>query len=264
MDPLKTFASFALLAGVVTTVGCASLRSVWTASPDPHQPTALADHGAPLCTLQQLTQPQLTRDLTQPYHARVYWTSRGPCRPPDVVLLASHRPTIGVIATPTHQTRAGLGAATLASNTRTVRASLVDVVDADGVQVMERTDGSVSIVLGGDGVFRSASADIRGQHNRLLARIGPVLNRASGVIVITGHTDALPVHTVRYPSNDVLSVARAEAVREVLRPHLAAVGRIDVVGRGDREPIADNATPAGRALNRRIEILIQPERIAIL
>ena len=57
-----------------------------------------------------------------------------------------------------------------------------------------------------------------------------------------------------------LSLARAEAVAELFGTKLAEPDRIEVKGKGEDQPVADNATPEGRALNRRVEMLIPRER----
>ena len=63
--------------------------------------------------------------------------------------------------------------------------------------------------------------------------------------------------TARFPSNFELSVERAKAVAAVLKPGLADPSRVDVEGKGPDAPIASNATPEGRAKNRRVEIFIE-------
>jgi OOP family OmpA-OmpF porin len=74
---------------------------------------------------------------------------------------------------------------------------------------------------------------------------------APGQVSIVGHTDAEASDAY----NDDLSRRRAQAVADVLSPILAPAGVTLVVeGRGEREPVADNATPEGRQLNRRVSV----------
>jgi chemotaxis protein MotB len=90
--------------------------------------------------------------------------------------------------------------------------------------------------------------------------LGPILRdfAAEGHgIIIEGHTDDRPINTAQFPSNWTLSGARATSVVEYLtrvwgiEPHMIAG-----IGRGEHFPIADNNTIEGRALNRRVEILV--------
>lgn len=73
------------------------------------------------------------------------------------------------------------------------------------------------------------------------------------VVIATGHTDS--VGSDAY--NQRLSVARAEAVKAYLVSHGVDVKRVRAVGKGESEPIADNATAEGRAKNRRVEVTVQ-------
>jgi outer membrane protein OmpA-like peptidoglycan-associated protein len=73
---------------------------------------------------------------------------------------------------------------------------------------------------------------------------------------ITAHTDARgkPSHNLR------LSLDRARAVKSFLKSRRVAGSRIQVEGKGDAEPVADNATEEGRARNRRVEFTFIPAR----
>jgi type VI secretion system protein ImpK len=73
-------------------------------------------------------------------------------------------------------------------------------------------------------------------------------------VLVTGHTDNQPIRSLRYPSNWHLSQDRATAVKTLL-PSVKPE-RIRAEGRADAEPIEPNATPAGRARNRRVEITL--------
>ena len=72
-----------------------------------------------------------------------------------------------------------------------------------------------------------------------------------------GHTDNVPIHSGRYEDNNVLSMYRALTVADYLRGITdIEPGHIKSSGRGEYMPVADNATPEGRARNRRVEIKI--------
>lgn len=74
-------------------------------------------------------------------------------------------------------------------------------------------------------------------------------------ISIIGHTDS----TGNDEINNPLSQNRANSVAQYLNSRGVAASRMSVAGRGSYQPIASNATPEGRAQNRRVEILINPK-----
>ncbi len=80
------------------------------------------------------------------------------------------------------------------------------------------------------------------------------------VLAISGHTDASPIHTKEFPSNQELSEARAEAVKAFLVTDEGIYpDRITTTGFGPSQPVATNATKDGRSLNRRVEIMMTTE-----
>jgi len=126
-------------------------------------------------------------------------------------------------------------------------------IDAGLVNVQDMADRSV-ITIRGDGFFEPGSADIADKVKPLLVRIEDALNAFPGTVLITGHTDNQPIRSLRYPSNWHLSQDRANAVKAMLGK--LGAGRLRAEGRADAEAIADNATPEGRARNRRVEITL--------
>ena len=79
----------------------------------------------------------------------------------------------------------------------------------------------------------------------------------NNIIEVEGHTDNVPIHSSKYEDNNVLSMYRALAVANYLRDTTTLdPAYIKSSGRGEYVPIADNATPEGRARNRRVEIKI--------
>lgn len=88
----------------------------------------------------------------------------------------------------------------------------------------------------------------------LLDKLAEALQREPATsITVEGHTDSLG----REIFNQTLSVRRADNVVAYLASKGVAFGRLTAVGRGESQPIADNATEAGRARNRRVDILIK-------
>ena len=72
-----------------------------------------------------------------------------------------------------------------------------------------------------------------------------------------GHTDNVPMNSARFPSNWELSASRAVAVARYFQGLGLPAERLAATGYGEHRPVADNADPAGRAANRRVEILLK-------
>jgi type VI secretion system protein ImpK len=129
-----------------------------------------------------------------------------------------------------------------------IREGLVEV-SGDARRILVRITGS--------GMFASASATLADGFRPLMQRIGTALRDQPGAVLVTGHSDNQPIRSMRFPSNFQLSAARAAAALAAIS---AAEGespqRFRAEGRGGAEPIADNATPAGRERNRRIDVTV--------
>lgn len=132
---------------------------------------------------------------------------------------------------------------------------LANEIGQNLVKVVESAEQG-TITIQGDNLFSSGSSAVNQNTIPLLNRIAESLNQLKGQIVITGHSDNVPIRTARYPSNWHLSKARAEAVADVIRQKLLRPDRIVIVGKSDLEPVASNETPEGRAKNRRVVITL--------
>lgn len=109
-------------------------------------------------------------------------------------------------------------------------------------------------------VFQSGRAEIEPGFGPIAADIAAALEPEPGPIRIVGHTDNIkPRKSSAFKSNFDLSVARAKAVEAMMAPRFSQPSRITVEGKGEDEPIADNATPEGRAQNRRVDVMIPKE-----
>ncbi len=136
-----------------------------------------------------------------------------------------------------------------------LRKFLAPEVKKGEVQVFEDAQ-SITVRLINNQMFPSGSATLNPSYLPLLQKIGGALRTQPGAIVVNGYTDNQPIHTVQFPSNWQLSQSRAAAVANVLRAALPNPTRVRAEGKGDAAPIASNATPAGRAQNRRTEIVV--------
>ncbi len=115
-------------------------------------------------------------------------------------------------------------------------------------------ENEVVVVLASDVTFPLGSATLQPEAEAQLARIGALLVKDQVTVRVEGHTDNVPIHSTRYPSNWHLSVARAQAVLQVFMRAGVPPERLQVVGYGDTQPLASFDTPEGRATNRRIEV----------
>ena len=124
----------------------------------------------------------------------------------------------------------------------------VEVFDVGGASV---------IVLKADQLFASGSARLDAGFRPLIVRIAETLDRMPGAIVITGHTDDVPIRTARFPSNWELSAERARSVSTLMATRLREPGRLGAEGVADSEPLVANDGPANRARNRRVAIILR-------
>ena len=106
-------------------------------------------------------------------------------------------------------------------------------------------------------LFDSGSAALRTSGHPLLALVANALQAVPNPVLIDGYTDNVPIATAQYPSNLFLSGARAAQVAEYFMSTGINEERLFPEGLGPRDPVASNATAAGRALNRRVEIIVQ-------
>lgn len=122
-----------------------------------------------------------------------------------------------------------------------------------GVQVSQTADNQLKLNIPSDISFDTGRSDIKPNLRPILDQFASGLSGQPNTEVrIVGHTDNTGPDAV----NDPLSVQRAEAARQYLAARGVDPRRVSIAGRGEREPIANNATDAGRAQNRRVEIFL--------
>jgi chemotaxis protein MotB len=118
------------------------------------------------------------------------------------------------------------------------------------------TERGIVVSLAEAGFFAPGEASVRQDAKALIAEIATALRETNAPVRIEGHTDSFPISNTRYPSNWELSAARASTVLAWLVECGIPSSRLAVAGYGGERPIATNATPEGRALNRRVDIVI--------
>lgn len=128
----------------------------------------------------------------------------------------------------------------------------------DGLVKVERKDGAVIVKIGSGGAFPTGDATLTPLAVQIIDKIGEVAKSTGSQIVIGGHTDNVPIRTVKYRDNWDLSAARAvSVVRELVSSRGFDPARIEAQGFADTRPTVRNDSAENRALNRRIEIEIR-------
>jgi type VI secretion system peptidoglycan-associated protein len=136
-----------------------------------------------------------------------------------------------------------------------LRELLAPEIQQQLVDLKESPD-RVTVIVRGDSLFRSGSAELAPAYAGLFQRVGEALDEVPGKVVVTDHTDNVPIRSVRFPSNWHLSQERALAVQKVVAERIQAKGRLTAEGRADTEPLSPNDSPANRARNRRVEVTL--------
>jgi type VI secretion system protein ImpK len=126
-----------------------------------------------------------------------------------------------------------------------------------GLVVVENDASTVRIRTTAGQLFKSGSDQLEAGRAELFERIGRAIEGEPGKVKVEGHSDSDRIAgTLEFPDNNALSKARAQTVADILGKALSNPGRIAVEGLGDSRPISLETTPEGKALNRRVEIVI--------
>jgi type VI secretion system protein ImpK len=112
-------------------------------------------------------------------------------------------------------------------------------------------------VIRSDHLFASGNARIEPALEPIVLRIAEALDRVPGAILVTGHTDDVPIRTARFPSNWELSTQRAASVAGLMARKLSKPERLRAEGLADSEPLAPNDSALNRARNRRVVIILR-------
>ncbi|AHE95899.1 flagellar motor protein MotB [Thermocrinis ruber] len=105
-------------------------------------------------------------------------------------------------------------------------------------------------------LFPSGSAELKRETYPILDKLYEILKDLPNPVEVEGHTDSIPISTEKFPSNWELSTARASSIVRYFIAKGINPERLKASGYADTRPIASNATPEGRAQNRRVEIVI--------
>ncbi|HEX6016608.1 MAG TPA: type VI secretion system protein TssL, long form, partial [Burkholderiaceae bacterium] len=128
-------------------------------------------------------------------------------------------------------------------------------VSAGALEVRDEAQRSI-VTLSADALFAPGTAELQPQQRERLHGVARALRGLPGRIEVMGHTDDRPLESLRFPSNWHLSRERARAVAAALVEAGLPAQRVRAEGRAESEPRAPNDSPAGRARNRRVEVLL--------
>ena len=109
-------------------------------------------------------------------------------------------------------------------------------------------------------VFPLGSIQPNAQAQDVFASVAAIIRQFDNSVQVEGFTDNLAINTKQFPSNWELSSARAVAIVKLLIANGVSPSRLAAVGYAEFQPIADNATPRGRAENRRVVLMIGNSR----
>lgn len=126
----------------------------------------------------------------------------------------------------------------------------------DDVEILV-TEGTISFRISNEILFPSGQSQLTAPGLALLDRLIQVLNATDHRIAVEGHTDDVPIQTDRFPSNWELSTGRATSVLRYLEGSGVASDRLRATGYADTRPLVANDGPQGRAINRRVELIME-------
>lgn len=133
------------------------------------------------------------------------------------------------------------------------KAAMERATAGTGVSVSQTADNRLKLDIPADISFDVGRSNIKSDFAGVLNQFAGTLNaNTATTVAIIGHTDSTGSDAINNP----LSLDRANSARDYLVSRGVASNRVSTDGRGSREPVADNSTPAGRAKNRRVEIYV--------
>jgi chemotaxis protein MotB len=126
-----------------------------------------------------------------------------------------------------------------------------------GLIAVRRKHDSVEVEIRADILFPSGQSQLTPTAERVIEQLGTALAAFPNSINVEGHTDDRPISTPAFPSNWELSAGRAASVVRLLTQQQIDPVRLKVVGYGDQQPIASNASVEGRNANRRVLLVVR-------
>lgn len=144
-------------------------------------------------------------------------------------------------------------------STETLRVE--DLKDITSVELTKKK--AVKIILPSDVLFDTGEAELKSDAIGSLMAVGQLIRGTDYAVTVTGHTDDIPIHTEKFPSNWELSTARAcVAAKFLIYETNILPAQIQVTGYAENRPLESNETLAGRSANRRVEVIISKNHIS--
>ena len=138
---------------------------------------------------------------------------------------------------------------------------LAPFIDQEMVAV-KKNDFWIELAMNSELLFASGEANLSDKALPVLKKVSEIVRRMPNAIHVEGHTDNLPINTVKFPSNWELSSARATSVVRELVNEGIDPSRLSAIGYGEFHPIADNNSEQGRFANRRVVIVLMSHAFA--
>lgn len=136
---------------------------------------------------------------------------------------------------------------------------LNDLIQEPGINVRYSNQGA-HITFEDFLLFDFGKADINAGGLAFLDKMAALIHKIPYPVRVEGHTDNVPIHTARFPSNWELSIARAvNVVKYFAETGTINPQRLSAVGYGDTRPLVPNDSAAHRSRNRRVEIVLATE-----
>jgi flagellar motor protein MotB len=132
------------------------------------------------------------------------------------------------------------------------------MIDAGKLEITVR-HGQIVLALDTEVLFEPGKTDVKAEGKTALKEIGDAIKSVPNRrFQVAGHTDTTPIKTKEFPSNWELSTERAVVVVKLLIAEGVQASTVSAAGFAEFDPVGNNATPEGRAKNRRIEIILLP------
>ncbi|MBA4250793.1 MAG: chemotaxis protein MotB [Chlorobiaceae bacterium] len=137
---------------------------------------------------------------------------------------------------------------------------LIEENDYTGFLSLEENERGITIRIMDKILFQSGSSVLGPSSFEILNKLAGILRTIPNDIRVEGHTDDIPINSPMFPSNWHLSVSRAlNTAYYLIENEGLNPDKVSIVGYGEYQPIAPNADEGGRAINRRVDIVILNE-----
>lgn len=128
---------------------------------------------------------------------------------------------------------------------------------ANNLVVIEQRKNGVAVRLTNANLFSSGNDRLADDYVSIVEKMGKALSEVQVAVNVTGHSDDVPIRTLKYSDNWALSEARANSVKRIIEKQLKPGSQVFARGLADTVNLVPNTNDTNRALNRRVEILVR-------